>query len=132
MTHTTEVAKTAAPLSLAEQRRRRGISLEAVAQATKISMQFLQAIEAEEFQKLPGGIYNTNYIRQYAAFTGLDELSILARYIDFMDSVDPACLPPQFGMSRFQCGQRRLLSYLGRDTPPLTAESQRKQQILNT
>ena len=69
MTQTTEMAEIGAALSLAEQRCYRGISLEAVAEATKISMHFLQAIEANEFQKLPGGVYNTNFIRQYAAFT---------------------------------------------------------------
>jgi cytoskeletal protein RodZ len=62
-----EVANSAVPLGLAEQRRQRGISLEEVVQATKIGLQFLRAIEAEEFQKLPGGVYNTSYIRQYAA-----------------------------------------------------------------
>jgi transcriptional regulator with XRE-family HTH domain len=85
------------PLSLAQQRLGRGISLEAIAQATKISRQFLEAIEAEEFEKLPGGIFNTSYIRQYAAFTGIDELSILERYIAFINSADPASLPPAFG-----------------------------------
>jgi cytoskeletal protein RodZ len=109
-----ELAEIAMRPTLEEQRRSRGISLDALAEATKISIHFLQAIEAEEFQKLPGGVYSTNYIRQYAAFTGVDELAILTRYLEFIHSVDPVCLPPELGMSRFQHSLNRLLSYLGK------------------
>src|SRR5205085_7996023 len=53
-------------LGLASIRRNRGLSLEQIAGKTKISLRALQAIEAGEFKKLPGGVYNTSYIRQYA------------------------------------------------------------------
>ena len=53
-------------LGLASIRRNRGLSLEQISQDTKISVRALQAIESGEFKKLPGGIYNTSYIRQYA------------------------------------------------------------------
>jgi cytoskeletal protein RodZ len=61
-------------------RQKAGISLEQVAAKTKISMRFLLAIEAEEFSQLPGGIFNTNYLRQYAQAIGMDEHEILERY----------------------------------------------------
>jgi|SRR5579859_2463053 cytoskeletal protein RodZ len=67
-------------LSLATIRRNRGISLEQIAQSTKISVRSLEAIERGDFQKLPGGIYNTNYIRQYARAIDYDESAILAVY----------------------------------------------------
>src|SRR5687767_7118848 len=86
----TAQAATNEPVGCAEQRRLRGVSLEAIAEATKISMMFLRAIEAAEFGKLPGGVYNTNYIRQYAACAGIDELSILARYSAFRASLGDA------------------------------------------
>src|SRR5688572_1496915 len=94
-------------LGLAELRRRRGISLEAIADKTKISMHFLRAIEAEDFKKLPGGIFNTSYIRQYAESIGADELDILGKYVSFVDSAEPASLPAEFGMSRLEHAFRR-------------------------
>ena len=67
-------------LGLATIRRNRGISLEQIAAATKIGVRSLEAIERGEFKKLPGGIYNTNYIRQYARAIDYDEVAILAEY----------------------------------------------------
>lgn len=59
------------------------ISLEEIAEQTKISPLFLAAIEREEFGKLPGGIFDRSYIRQYASAAGLDENEILQRYHEF-------------------------------------------------
>jgi cytoskeletal protein RodZ len=67
-------------LGLATIRRNRGISLEQIADATKISMRSLKAIEGGDFQKLPGGIYTTSYIRQYANAIDFDEAELLAFY----------------------------------------------------
>jgi cytoskeletal protein RodZ len=67
-------------LGLASIRRNRGVSLEQISQTTKISVRALQAIEEGEFKKLPGGIYNTSYIRQYARAIEFDESEILAYY----------------------------------------------------
>jgi cytoskeletal protein RodZ len=67
-------------LGLATIRQNRGISLQQIAEATKISVRCLQAIELGDFRKLPGGIYNTSYIRQYARAIDYDETAILAVY----------------------------------------------------
>lgn len=67
-------------LGLATVRRNRGISLEQIAESTKISIRSLKAIECGEFKKLPGGIYNTSYIRQYAHAIDFDESQLLAYY----------------------------------------------------
>ena len=67
-------------LRLTEYRQKAGIALEQIAETTKISMRFLQAIEAEEFDKLPGGIFAKSYVRQYAAVIGFDEEKLLANY----------------------------------------------------
>jgi cytoskeletal protein RodZ len=68
-------------------RQKAGISLEHVAAKTKISMRFLRAIEAEDFTQLPGGIFNTNYLRQYAETIGMDEQELLERYGKKMNPV---------------------------------------------
>lgn len=67
-------------LQLAMIRQTRGISLEQISHDTKISLRSLQAIENGEFKKLPGGIYNTSYIRQYARAIDFDETELLAYY----------------------------------------------------
>ena len=67
-------------LGLASIRHNRGLSLEQISHSTKISLRALQAIEEGQFKKLPGGIYNTSYIRQYARAIEFDESEILAYY----------------------------------------------------
>src|ERR1019366_6254327 len=61
-------------------RQGKGISLESIAASTKLSVRQLDAIETGDFKRLPGGIYNTNYIRQYAKAIGFDEMDLLAYY----------------------------------------------------
>ena len=67
-------------LHLEQYRRRKGVSLEHIAQSTKISTHFLRAIESEEFEKLPGGVFNTSYLRQYAGAIGYEADELLQHY----------------------------------------------------
>jgi cytoskeletal protein RodZ len=67
-------------LGLATVRRNRGITLQQISQTTKIGIRALEAIEGGEFSKLPGGIYTTSYIRQYARAIDYDEDAILEFY----------------------------------------------------
>ncbi len=67
-------------LGLATIRKNRGVSLEQISDTTKISLRSLRAIEGGEFKKLPGGIYNTNYIRQYAEAIDFDATTLLEYY----------------------------------------------------
>ena len=78
---------------LASIRRNRGLSLEQISQNTKISVRALQAIEEGEFKKLPGGIYNTSYIRQYARAIEFDESELLAYYHRTTEIVPPSFTP---------------------------------------
>ncbi len=64
-------------LGLDRTRKLAGISLDDIAAQTKISVRFLKAIEAGEYDKLPGGIFTTSYLRQYAAAIGYDEAALL-------------------------------------------------------
>ena len=75
-------------LNLECARKRNGVSLEAIAESTKISSRFLRAIESEEFEKLPGGVFNTSYIRQYAAAIGYSEQQILSVYCARMEPAE--------------------------------------------
>jgi cytoskeleton protein RodZ len=67
-------------LELASTRQKKAISLEQISETTKIGIRSLKAIEAGEFQKLPGGVYSTSYIRQYARAIEVDESRILTMY----------------------------------------------------
>src|SRR5215831_17163121 len=53
-------------------RERRGVSLRAIAQATKISASALEALERNDISRLPGGIFSRAFVRSYAAEIGVD------------------------------------------------------------
>lgn len=55
------------------EREMRGVSLEEIAESTKIGKRNLEALETEDFDKLPGGIFNKGFVRAYAKYLGLDE-----------------------------------------------------------
>jgi cytoskeleton protein RodZ len=67
---------------LERERTKRGVKLEQVAEATKISSRMLRALETEEFEKLPGGVFNRGFARSYARYLGLNENEIVAQYIE--------------------------------------------------
>lgn len=65
---------------LKREREMRGVSLEEVSAATRISTRFLEAIEKEQWEELPGGVFNRGFIRAIARFLGLDEDGLVAEY----------------------------------------------------
>src|SRR2546421_11940763 len=58
---------------LRRQRLQNRISLEKISLETKIGVRLLEAIEAEQFQKLPGGVFRRSFVLQYARALGVDE-----------------------------------------------------------
>ncbi len=58
----------------------KGLSLREVSAATHIGSRFLQAIEANNYSILPGGIFNRGFVRSYARYVGLDEEQALVLY----------------------------------------------------
>ena len=58
---------------LQREREMRGITLEEIADSTKIGTRSLRALEEEDFAKLPGGIFNKGFVRAYARYLGIDE-----------------------------------------------------------
>jgi Helix-turn-helix domain len=58
--------------TLREARNRRKVDLSEVEAAIKIRVRYLQAIENEEWDALPGGAYTRGFIRTYAFYLGLD------------------------------------------------------------
>src|SRR4051812_1618271 len=66
---------------LKREREMRAITLEEIAEATKIGTRSLRALEEEHFDQLPGGIFNKGFVRAYAKFLGIDEEQAVADYI---------------------------------------------------
>lgn len=65
---------------LKREREMRGVSLAEVSAATRISTRFLEAIESDRWESLPGGVFNRGFIRSVARYLGLDEDSMVAEY----------------------------------------------------
>ncbi len=53
-------------------REQRGVSLRQIADATKISVSQLEALERNDISRLPGGIFSRAFVRSYAAEVGVD------------------------------------------------------------
>src|ERR1700674_466282 len=66
--------------SLKRERELRGVTLEEISTATRIATRFLEAIENEQWERLPGGVFNRGFVRAVARYLGLDEEDILAEY----------------------------------------------------
>lgn len=65
---------------LKKDREARGISLKAVADATRINQRYLEAVESDQLDTLPGGFFVKGILRSYAKAVGLDEEEVLERY----------------------------------------------------
>jgi cytoskeletal protein RodZ len=65
---------------LKREREMRGVSLEEISTATRISTRFLEALENDQWDHLPGGVFNRGFIRAVARFLGLDEDNLIAEY----------------------------------------------------
>src|SRR5476651_178747 len=66
---------------LREARERRGLTLRQIADATKISMITLEALERNDVARLPGGIFSRAFVRSYALEVGLDPESTIEEFV---------------------------------------------------
>lgn len=66
-------------------RESKGISLEQIAQRTKISMTHLRAIESNQYEKLPARVYVRGFVSQYAKFLGLSPERVCDSYLQIYD-----------------------------------------------
>ncbi len=112
---------------LKRERELREVSLEEITSATRIGPRFLEALENEEWEKLPGGVFNRGFVRSVARYLGLDEESFLAEYdlahgpivqpsptqqrqsFLFSSEVDSLCRRSRFPRSAGRGNRRRIL-----------------------
>lgn len=67
--------------NLRRERELRGITLLELANATKISLRHLEALEAERFDLLPGGVFNRGFVRGVARYMKLDERHWVGEFV---------------------------------------------------
>jgi cytoskeleton protein RodZ len=65
---------------LKRERELREVTLQEITSATRIGTRFLEALENEDWGKLPGGVFNRGFVRSVAKYLGLDEEGLLAEY----------------------------------------------------
>src|SRR5271154_3417107 len=90
--------------NLRREREMRGVSLDEITAATRIATRFLRAIENEQWDQLPGGVFNRGFVRAVAHYLGLDEENTVAEYALAVDDrptvpvwtgTPPAVVPDQ-------------------------------------
>jgi cytoskeletal protein RodZ len=72
---------------LKNERKLRGVSLEEISATTKINIRFLQALENNQLDELPGEVFVKGYIRSYAKTIGSDEDEMLNAYDDTVEKL---------------------------------------------
>lgn len=62
-------------------REARGVTLRHISDQTRISVRYLEAIETDDYKRLPGGIFNRSFIKSYAKQIGFDEKEAIEGYL---------------------------------------------------
>lgn len=78
---------------LRSQRKIREVPLGEIAEATKISIRYLEALEQDRFDVLPASVFAKGFLREYARFVGLDPDEVVNSYL----TARQAALHPEMG-----------------------------------
>jgi cytoskeleton protein RodZ len=89
-------------------REERGIGLREICEQTRISVHYLEAIEANDYKRLPGGVFNRSFIKAYAKCVGYDEREAVEGYTRYLR---------EHGESTDDINTRPLHSKVYTDTP---------------
>lgn len=65
-------------------REEQGIALREISNQTRISMRYLEAIEGNDYKRLPGGIFNRSFVKAYARYVGFDETQAVEGYAQYL------------------------------------------------
>ena len=65
-------------------REARGIGLREICDQTRISVHYLEAIETNDYKRLPGGVFNRSFIKAYAKCIGYDEREAIEGYTRYL------------------------------------------------
>src|SRR5205823_6540837 len=99
--------------SLREARERRGLQLTDVQRETRIRVRYLQALEEERFDLLPGEAYVKGFLRSYADALGLESRLYLDEYATrFALPLEPELVPRPSARVHRRGGTRRAIAAL--------------------
>jgi cytoskeleton protein RodZ len=98
---------------LKKQRESRNISIDEMASSTKIVGRYLEALEQDRFDAMPGGFFIKGILRTYAKYVGLDENEILERYKEagVLDEEVKAKTPASLPLPD-QAGKKKTLQWI--------------------
>ena len=60
------------------------MGLREICDQTRISVHYLEAIEANDYKRLPGGVFNRSFIKAYAKCVGYDERQAIEGYTRYL------------------------------------------------
>lgn len=86
---------------LRRERLRKGLDLGDIAQRTRITQKYLEAIEADDLKSLPGGFFYKSFVRQYASALGLDFEELEPQVEVSLEAEAPPLLPGQEPLAPF-------------------------------
>lgn len=70
---------------LRRQREARDIELREIADHTKISIRYLEALETDRFEILPAPVFTKGFLSQYGRYIGLDPDQVVNTYLNALD-----------------------------------------------
>ena len=86
---------------LLEARKRKGVDLAQVEHETNIEKAYIDALEKDDYQKIPAEAYIVGFLRNYSEYLGLDANEIIRQYknvkIETMEVPQEILLPPKRG-----------------------------------
>jgi len=75
-----------------------GLPLREISDQTRITVRYLEAIESNDYGRLPGGVFNRSFIKAYARCVGYDEKEAIEGYTRYLrehgDSGDDVATTP--------------------------------------
>lgn len=71
---------------LREARERKGLSAETVSRETMLTLRYVQALESDDFDALPGTAFVRGYVRRYAELVGLNADELIASFDESLPS----------------------------------------------
>ena len=91
-----EMAKGMFGERLKRERELREVTIEEICSATRISPKFLEALENEQWEKLPGGVFGHGFVRTIARYLGLSEENLLSEYdLARGEAIPPSAQKPE-------------------------------------
>ncbi len=73
-------------LTLQQARQKRRLKLETISKKTKISIRYLKALEAEDWDAFPAPTYIQAFLRSYANFLNLDSDELVREYKKYLEA----------------------------------------------